>query len=141
MSRRISWSVSMGLVGCHASGEIEVEDDATDQQIEEEVRQEVFTSWSGAGPMRSVERKFIAEVAGLSAEVLRPQALALEGVGIGTSAILCDRTGEPLFGVTIRHADGTVLTALLGEDKLDRLANMMADFVEALEAVKAEARH
>jgi hypothetical protein len=89
----------------------------------------------------TAERQFIAEVAGLSAEVLRPQALALEGVGIGTSAILCELTGEPLLGVTIRHADGTVLTALLGEAKLDQLANMIADFVEALQSLKTEARH
>ena len=89
----------------------------------------------------SAERRFVAEVAGINAEVLKPQSLALGGVGLGCSPIHCGTSGELLLGITVRHADGTVLTALLDEEKIFRIAEMMADFIEALPAIRSEARH
>jgi ribosomal protein L23 len=45
--RAINWTVSMGMAADKQSGTIEVEDDATDEEIEEAVREEVFNvvSW------------------------------------------------------------------------------------------------
>lgn len=45
--RIIEWHLEMSKHGCESSGEIEVDDDATDEQIEAEVREEVysFVSW------------------------------------------------------------------------------------------------
>lgn len=51
--RTINWVVENGLVGCRQTGTIEVEDDASDEEINEMVREEVFNviewSWSDAG--------------------------------------------------------------------------------------------
>lgn len=46
--RTIHWHVENGLNGCDRSGTFEVEDDATDEQIDEAVRDEVFNyvGWS-----------------------------------------------------------------------------------------------
>lgn len=89
----------------------------------------------------SDERKFCADLAGINAEVIRPTALAVAGVGVATFATIDQASGEPLFGIAIRHADGELLTAILDEVKVHRLAEMMADFVEALPAFQSEARH
>lgn len=40
--RTIKWYVEMGLLGCRKEGEFEVEDDFSDQDIEEAARDEVF---------------------------------------------------------------------------------------------------
>jgi hypothetical protein len=40
--RKIKWSVSMSLVGCRRSGEIEVEADCSDKEIDDMVREEVM---------------------------------------------------------------------------------------------------
>jgi len=88
----------------------------------------------------SDERRFEANLAGILAEVIRPRGIGLGGVGIGTFAAE-DASGEILFGVAIRHADGELLTALLDEEKIYRLAGMMADFIEALPAIRSRARH
>jgi hypothetical protein len=38
----IKWNLDTGVVGCDRSDEIEMEDDATDDEIEAAVREEVF---------------------------------------------------------------------------------------------------
>lgn len=45
--KTIQWAVEMGMQGCERSGEIEVEDDATEAEIDAMVRDEVFNyvSW------------------------------------------------------------------------------------------------
>lgn len=45
--RTIEWNLETGLQGADWSGEIEVEDNATDEQIDAMVREEVFNiiSW------------------------------------------------------------------------------------------------
>ena len=45
--RIIKWHFETGMQGSRQSGEIEVDDDATDEQIEDAVREEVFNivSW------------------------------------------------------------------------------------------------
>jgi hypothetical protein len=40
--REIHWFIEMSLEGCERSGVLMVEDNATDAEIEEEVRDEVF---------------------------------------------------------------------------------------------------
>lgn len=40
--KRIIWHVSMGLQGCKREDELDVEDDATDEQIEAIVREQVY---------------------------------------------------------------------------------------------------
>jgi hypothetical protein len=60
--------------------------------------------------------------------------------GIGGAAAL-GPDGELLFGLSIVHEGGAVLTAVLDEAAIDRLANMMADYLEALPAVRSEVRH
>jgi hypothetical protein len=40
--KTVEWHLTIGLQGCDRSGEIEVEDDATDEQIDAVVREEVF---------------------------------------------------------------------------------------------------
>jgi hypothetical protein len=40
--KTIKWSLCTGLVGCDRHSEIEVEDDATDEEIDEAVREDVF---------------------------------------------------------------------------------------------------
>ena len=89
----------------------------------------------------SDEITFTADLAGMNAEVIKPTALEIGGVGLGTFAAIDNRTGLPIFGIAIRHADGELLTAILDEAKVHRLADMMADFVEALPAYPSEARH
>lgn len=46
--KTIEWHLETGMVGGDRSGEIEVADNATDDEIEAEVRDEVFNfiSWS-----------------------------------------------------------------------------------------------
>lgn len=48
--RTIKWTLDIGLVTCERSGEVEVEDNATDEEIEASVREDVFQyidwSWS-----------------------------------------------------------------------------------------------
>lgn len=46
MSRKIEWWIEMSIQGCARSGEIEFEDDATDEEIEEMVKEEVFNTVS-----------------------------------------------------------------------------------------------
>lgn len=45
---KIEWHVDMGLQGCEMTGELEMPDDASDEQIEAEVREDVanFISWT-----------------------------------------------------------------------------------------------
>lgn len=45
---KIKWHVEMGLQGCHMTGECEVPDDASDEDIEVVVRDDVanFVSWT-----------------------------------------------------------------------------------------------
>jgi hypothetical protein len=50
-------------------------------------------------------------------------------------------TGQPLFGLALRHSDGTMLAGLLDESLVHQLAEAMADFTEALPAFQSEARH
>jgi hypothetical protein len=47
MMRTIVWNLETSMQGANWDGEIEVEDDATDQEIDEMVREEVFNiiSW------------------------------------------------------------------------------------------------
>jgi|GEM_PF-1503207 len=40
--RKIKWKVSMRLAGCEIEGELEVEDNAADYEIEEDVRELVL---------------------------------------------------------------------------------------------------
>lgn len=40
--RLIKWHLSTGTQGCDREGEIEVEDNATDDEIDADVREEVF---------------------------------------------------------------------------------------------------
>lgn len=40
--RKIKWTLDVGFVGCVHEGEIEVEDDATEDDIEEEVKEEAY---------------------------------------------------------------------------------------------------
>lgn len=89
----------------------------------------------------NAERKFTADLAGINAEVIRPIGLGLGGVGIATFAMQDEASGDVLLGIAIRHADGELLTALLGEEQVHRLAGMMADYVEALPAIQSRARH
>lgn len=42
MSKKIAWSLSIGLVGCKVTGEFEVDDDVTEVELEEYVRDEVM---------------------------------------------------------------------------------------------------
>ena len=39
--KKIKWAVSLDLVGCDRSGTFEIEDDATDEEIEEYVKEEM----------------------------------------------------------------------------------------------------
>lgn len=89
----------------------------------------------------SADLTFTADLAGLNAEVIRPTALEIGGVGVATFAAIDNRTGQPILGIAIRHADGELLTVILDEAKVQRLADMMADFVETLPAFPSEARH
>lgn len=43
----VNWYLEIGMQGCDRSGEVEVDDDATDADIEAAVREEVFNfiSW------------------------------------------------------------------------------------------------
>lgn len=84
---------------------------------------------------------FIGEITGISVPVVTPHTEALGDTGIGTSAVIDVSSGEPVLAVTTRHRDGTILTAVLTEAAVGRLAEMMADFVEALPAIRSEARH
>lgn len=84
---------------------------------------------------------FSAELAGINAEVIKPDASGAGGVGIGGFAAFDDATGEPLFGLAIRHADGTILAALLDEAAIDVVAGQMADFLEALPTIRSAVRH
>lgn len=45
---KVLWHVEMGLQGCEMTGECEVDDDATDEEIEAVVREDVFNfvSWT-----------------------------------------------------------------------------------------------
>ena len=88
----------------------------------------------------NAERKFVADLAGINAEVIRPMALEIGGVGIATFATQ-DASGELLFGIAIRHADGELLAALVGEEQIHRLAEMMADYIEALPAIRSREVH
>ena len=51
--RTIHWSVEIGLAGCRQAGSVEVEDDATNEDIDAIVREEVFNlvewGWSEGG--------------------------------------------------------------------------------------------
>lgn len=40
--KRIKWSLSIGLLGCRREGVIEVEDDVSEAEIEETVKDEAF---------------------------------------------------------------------------------------------------
>jgi hypothetical protein len=85
-----------------------------------------------------------AELKGFTARVLR--AVSAEGVGdglagIGTSAVVDPETGDLLLALTIRHLDGQMLTALMGEAEIDRLADMLLDYVKALTPLQSRARH
>lgn len=40
--RKVKWHLSVGLVGCSQEGEFEIEDDCSDEEIEEAVKDEVF---------------------------------------------------------------------------------------------------
>jgi hypothetical protein len=40
--KKIEWSLSIGLVGCRLTGEFEVDDDVTEFELEEWVRDEVM---------------------------------------------------------------------------------------------------
>lgn len=46
--KTIEWHIETGMQGAEWNGEVEIEDDATDEEIEETVRQEVFNivSWN-----------------------------------------------------------------------------------------------
>ena len=90
------------------------------------------------------DRLIPAHMHGFTAPVVRARAAdatAAGHQGIGTSAILDPITGLPVLAVTIRHLDGDMVTALLGEEEVHRLADMMADFVEALPSLGSRARH
>ena len=93
------------------------------------------------GPTMSVERSFVANLAGFNAEVIRPRADDAGGVGVATFAIQDEKTAQPLFGLALRHADGTMLAGLLPEELVHQLADAMADFVQALPAFQSQARH
>jgi len=47
--KKIRWSMSIGLVGCRREGEFEIEADATPDDVDEIVQEQVFqiieTSW------------------------------------------------------------------------------------------------
>lgn len=42
MARTIKWTLENGKHGCDLTGEIEVEDNATDEEIEAEVREDMW---------------------------------------------------------------------------------------------------
>lgn len=46
--RKIKWLVETGFAGCEHAGEFEVDDDATEEEIDDMVRDEMFNhiSWS-----------------------------------------------------------------------------------------------
>lgn len=50
--RKIRWQMSIGLVGCRREGEMEVEDDMSDDEIHEmvwdEATQHLETNWEDA---------------------------------------------------------------------------------------------
>lgn len=50
--------VSVGLVGCKRECQIEVEDDSTDEEIEEAAREALWTmiEWGWRGPKKRSER-------------------------------------------------------------------------------------
>jgi len=89
----------------------------------------------------SDERQFVADLAGFHAEVIRPRADAAGGVGVATFAIQDDLTGQPLFGLALRHSDGSMLAGLLDEALVHQLAEAMADFIEAQPAFQSKAKH
>lgn len=89
----------------------------------------------------SAERKINAVVAGITVPVTKTDGARDSDVfGIGSSAVI-DHDGQLRFALTTVHQDGSALTAWLCEESIDRLANMMADFLEALPAIRSEVRH
>lgn len=42
MPKKIEWSLSIGLVGCRVTGQFEVDDEVTEAELEEYVRDEVM---------------------------------------------------------------------------------------------------
>lgn len=80
------------------------------------------------------------QVAGFTVAVVKPQCPSGPAHGVGCSAMI-GPDGEPMLAITIVHRDGTALTAMLDEAELDRLAGMMAVFVEGLPRPPSEARH
>lgn len=80
-------------------------------------------------------------VAGFTAPVVRPDAAADSAgrEGVGFSAVI--RDGIPHLALTVLHSDGGLLTVFLDEDRINQLAEPMADFVEALTPPASEARH
>ncbi len=42
MARVVKWTVAMGLLGCKRTGEFEVDDDASDEDIEEMVEEQAM---------------------------------------------------------------------------------------------------
>jgi hypothetical protein len=83
-------------------------------------------------------------ISGFTATVIKPaqtpEGRAEQVSGIGATATF-DSAGTPILAITIRHLDGTMVSAMLCEKGVHRLAEMMADFVEALPAIRSEARH
>lgn len=80
--------------------------------------------------------------AGFTCPVLIPDTPEDLGCNSGIAGCgVIDVNGEPRFALTIVHADGSMLTALLDERLIDDVANQMVDFVEALPRLQSVARH
>ena len=54
MKKIINWQLDTGVVGASLDGQVEVKEDATDAEIEEAVKQELWSrislSWGGGRP-------------------------------------------------------------------------------------------
>lgn len=73
---------------------------------------------------------YLADARGLTVPVIRPLPIkdAAYGIAIGTHF---GGDGEPMLAVTVRAADGAMLTAVLADRQLDTFAHMIAAWVEA----------
>lgn len=88
------------------------------------------------------ETRIDAVVAGFTVPVIQTTASEPQAgrSGIGWSLIMGEEGGLR-FALTIVHPNGTILSASLDEAAIHRLAEPMADFIDALPAVQSEARH
>lgn len=80
------------------------------------------------------------DVAGFTVPVLRPKPTNTEGkYGVATAAVMGE-DGQPRLVLSIVHPDGAILSAFLDEEAIDRLADMMGAFIEALPDIRSAVR-